>query len=193
MSPLVLLHWLKRQSLLVVFSTLCVLGIVGARKGSTGGSALSSGGGVGNLKGIMIGVLAMIIGLIMIALAMTTIGDMLDDNTIVWADYPGATALWGMVPMMMGIGIILFGVLLGWIGYGGGQVNVKTAVAAPLTAIVMVLMAPIVIDFLDSIIHHADGSKFQGLQIFSMVPMLYAIGVVFLPGVLGYLGAKGKN
>lgn len=149
-----------------------------------------SAGGMGNLKGSIIGILTMVVGLIMIALAMTTISDMLNDACITWSDYPGAEDLWGMVPMMMGIGIILFGVLLGWLGYGGKQVNIKTAISAPLVAIVMVLMAPMLIDFVDGVVNHTDAADFVGLDIFSMVPMLYAMAVILLPGVLGYLGVR---
>ena len=58
----------------------------------------------------------------------------------------------------------------------------------PLVAIVMVLLAPIVIDFTDGIINHTDKADFEGLDIFSMIPMLYAIGVIFLPGILGAIG-----
>jgi len=161
------------------------------KKGSDGGG--SSGIGGMGLKGIMAGSVSIFIALIMITLSMTTIANMLNDNTITWSDYPGAADLWGMVPMMMGVGMVLFGVLLAWIGQRGGQLRIKTAISAPLTAIVMVLMAPITIDFLDGIVNHANASDFLGLDIFSIVPMLYAIAVIMLPGILGYFGAGGKN
>lgn len=163
----------------------------GKKGGSSGG--MSSGGNVGSLKGIMAGAVSMFIGLIMIALAMTTIADMLNDNTITWSDYPGSEDLWGMVPMMMGVGLIIFGVILAWIGQRGGTIHMKTAISAPLSAIVMVLLAPIVIEFLDDIVNHANASDFLGLDIFTIIPMLYAIAVISLPGILGYIGAGGKK
>lgn len=155
-----------------------------------GGGGASSGGAMGNLKTIITGCLSIVVACIMIALAMTTISDMLDDACITWSDYPGAEALWGMVPMMMGIGLIVFGVLLGWLGYKGQDINIKTAISAPLVAIIMVMFAPIVVDFVDSITNHTDVADFTGLDIFQMVPMLYAVSVVMLPGVLGYLGVR---
>jgi len=148
---------------------------------------------MGNLKAIITGALSIVIACIMIGLAMTTISDMLNDGSITWSDYPGAEQIWGMVPMMMGIGLIVFGVLLGWLGYKGSDVNIRAAISAPLTAIIMVLFAPIVVDFTDSITNHTDIADFNGLDIFQMVPMLYAVGVILLPGVLGYLGAKGRK
>lgn len=158
------------------------------KKGSSTGGAMT--GGMGNLKGAIVGILTMVVGLIMIALAMTTISDMVNDPCITWADYPGAEDLWGMVPMMMGIGIIVFGVLLGWLGYGGKSIDIKTAISAPLVAIIMVLMAPMLIDFVDSVVNHTDIADFVGIDIFTMIPMLYAMGVILLPGVLGYLGVR---
>lgn len=158
------------------------------RKSSGGGG----GSGVSNLKGIISGCISIVVACIMIALAMTTISDMLGDACITWSDYPGAESLWAMVPMMMGIGLIVFGVLLGWMGYKGQEVNIKTAISAPLVAIVMVIFAPIVIDFVDSITNHTDAADFTGLDVFQFVPMLYAVGVIMLPGVLGYLGVRGR-
>jgi|GEM_PF-6377546 len=161
------------------------------KKGSGGGG--SSGFSGMGLKGIMAGSVSIFIALIMITLSMTTIANMLSDNTITWSDYPGAEDLWGMVPMMMGVGLVLFGVLLAWIGQRGGTINIKTAISAPLTAIVMVLLAPIVIEFLDDIVNHASASSFLGLDVFTIIPMLYAIAVISLPGILGYFGAGGKK
>ena len=157
-------------------------------------SRRSSGGSVGtaNLQTMLVGVLSMIIGLIMISLAMTTIGDMLDDACITWSDYPGAEDIWGMVPMMMGIGLIVFGVLLGWLGYGGRNIGIRTAIMAPLVAIVMVIFAPVMMDFVGDITGHTDAADFTGLDIFQMIPMLYAIGIMFLPGILGYIGSRGR-
>ena len=162
------------------------------------GKKMSGGGGIGggmsgSLKGIMAGSVSIFIALIMITLAMTTIADMLDDNNITWSDYPGAEDLWGMVPMMMGVGLVLFGVLLAWIGQRGGTIHMKTAISAPLSAIVMVLLAPIVVSFLDGIVNHTSASDFLGLDIFTIIPMLYAIAVISLPGILGYIGAGGKK
>lgn len=153
----------------------------------------SSGGGAANLRTMLVGVLAMVIGLIMISLAMTTIGDMLDDGSITWSDYPGAEDVWGMVPMMMGIGIIVFGVLLSWMGYGGRQIGIKTAIMAPLVAIVMVIFAPVVMTFIEDITGHSDVGDFTGIDIFQMIPMLYAISIILLPGVLGYIGTRGRG
>lgn len=161
---------------------------MGRRRYSSAGSGSS---GTANLRTMLVGVLAMVIGLIMISLAMTTIGDMLDDNTITWANYPGAEDVWGMVPMMMGIGLIIFGVLLGWMGYGGRGIGIRTAIMAPLVAIVMVIFAPVVMSFVEDITGHADVADFTGIDIFQMIPMLYAISIILMPGILGYLGARG--
>jgi len=161
--------------------------------GRKSGGFREAAGGMGNLKGVIAGSLSIIVACLMIGLAMTTISDMLDDGSITWSDYPGAESLWGMVPMMMGIGLILFGVLLGWLGYRGQSINIKTAIASPLVAIIMVLFAPIVIGGVEDIVNHTDAADYTGLDIFSFVPMLYAVAVVMLPGILGYLGVRTKD
>lgn len=160
---------------------------MGRRRGY---SQSMSAGGTANLRTMLVGVLAMVIGLIMISLAMTTIGDMLDDASITWSDYPGAEDVWGMVPMMMGIGLIIFGVLLGWMGYGGRNIGIRTAIMAPLVAIVMVIFAPVVMTFIEDITGHTDVADFTGIDIFQMIPMLYAISIILMPGILGYLGVR---
>ena len=163
------------------------------RGGSSGGSVSVGGGGMKTLQGAMMGAVTICIGLIMIALAMTTISDMLDDNTITWASYPGATQIYTILPMLMGVGIILFGGVLALMGMGGKPINIREAILTPIVAIVMVILAPIMMDFLDSVVNHADKADYTGLNIFTLVPMLWAVIIIFLPGVLGYLSTRGSS
>lgn len=157
-------------------------------KGTRGGYGR---GGMANMKSVMVGGVTAAIGLIMIGLSMTIISDMLGDTSITWSDYPGGEDLWQMVPMLMGVGLIIFGVMLGMMGMGGRALNMREAIATPLVAIVMVILAPIIIGFVDSVVNHTDAADFIGLDIFTLVPMLWAVAVMFLPGVLGYLGVRG--
>lgn len=165
---------------------------MGTRKGGGGSSRSSWGVSGANPQTVMLSILGFIIGLVMVGLAMTVIADMLDDNTITWTNYSGVSEVWGIFPLVMGFGVLSYSGMLGWLGAGGRQVNMKAAIMAPLLAIFMVIMAPVIMPFIEDITGHDDVADFSGITIYNIFPLLYAFITLIVPGFIGYLGVRGK-
>ena len=164
------------------------------RKTSSGGA----GGGPGsaaNLKTIILGVISIVVGLIMLGIAMDTVGPLLTGgaNAVNWTRYPGGESIITLFPLLMMISLVLFGGVLIWIGYKGTQMDVKSTILTTVVVVVGIIMLPLVITQCDALITRADIDSYTGLSSFlGLVPLLYVLGLTFITGMVGFKSVRGK-
>lgn len=165
-----------------------------ARKTGGGGEGVV-GGGV-NLKTIILGVIAIVVGLIMLGIAMDTIGPLLKtpaEGGINWTRYPGGQAIITLFPLLMMISLVLFGGVLIWIGYRGQTMDVKSTILTTVVVIVAVILLPLVITQTDTLITRPDIGTYTGLGSFlGLVPLLYVLGITFITGMVGFRAVRSK-
>lgn len=161
---------------------------MGLRKGGGGGGG---GGGGANIRTIILGVITIVIALIMLGIAMDVVTDLLDTGN--FTSYPGAEAMLGLFPLLMMISLVLFGGIMVWIGYGGGDMGIKGTILTTIVVVVAIILLPIVIDATDTLMERADIGDYTGLSSFlGLIPLLYVIGTLFITGMLAYKGVRGK-
>jgi hypothetical protein len=163
-----------------------------ARKTSSGGGG---GGGAANLKTIILGVIAIVVGLIMLGIAMDTVSPMLTGgaSAVNWTKYPGGESIIKLFPLLMMISLVLFGGVLIWIGYKGSQMDVKSTILTTVVVIVAVILLPLVITQTDALLARADLSSYTGLSSFlGLVPLLYVLGITFITGMVGFRAVRSK-
>lgn len=166
---------------------------MGFRKKSSGGA--SAGGGAANIRTIILGVIAIVIGLIMLGIAMDTVSPLLTGgaSAVNWTQYPGGESILKLFPLLMMISLVLFGGVLIWVGYRGEQMDVKSTILTTIVVIVAVIMLPLVITSTDNLLVRADLSSYTGLSSFlGLVPLLYIIGIMFITGIVGFKAVRGK-
>lgn len=158
----------------------------------------SSGGGVGggaNLKTIILGVIAIVVGLIMLGIAMDTVSPLLTGgaSAVNWTRYPGGESIITLFPLLMMISLVLFGGVLIWIGYKGNAMDVKSTILTTVVVIVAVILLPLVITQTDTLLDRADISSYTGLGSFlGLVPLLYVLGITFITGMVGFRAVRSK-
>lgn len=164
------------------------------RKKRTGGGD-RVGGGAANIRTIILGVIAIVIGLIMLGIAMDTVSPLLTGgaSAVNWTHYPGGESILKLFPLLMMISLVLFGGVLIWVGYKGEQMDVKSTILTTIVVIVAVIMLPLVITSVDTLIARSDLSSYTGLSSFlGLVPLLYIIGIMFTTGIVGFKAVRGK-
>ena len=162
------------------------------RKRSSGDGGLSGGA---NLKTIILGVIAIVVGLIMLGIAMDTVSPLLTggDNAVNWTLYPGGESILTLFPLLMMISLVLFGGVLIWIGYRGQQMDVKSTILTTVVVIVAVILLPLVITQTDTLLERTDIDSYTGLASFlGLVPLLYVLGITFITGMVGFRAVRGK-
>jgi len=167
---------------------------VATRKG--GGEGFTAGGGA-NLKTIILGVIAIVVGLIMLGIAMDTVTPLLTvtngTETINWTQYPGGESIITLFPLLMMISLVLFGGVLIWIGYKGNAMDVKSTILTTVVVIVAVILLPLVITQTDTLLARVDIGSYTGLGSFlGLVPLLYVLGITFITGMVGFRAVRGK-
>ena len=163
----------------------------GKKKSGGGGG----GGGAANLKTIILGVIAIVVGLIMLGIAMDTVSPMLTGgaSAVNWTKYPGGESIIKLFPLLMMISLVLFGGVLIWIGYKGSQMDVKSTILTTVVVIVAVILLPLVITQTDALLARADLSSYTGLSSFlGLVPLLYVLGITFITGMVGFRAVRSK-
>ena len=155
----------------------------------------SEGSGGANLKTIILGVIAIVVGLIMLGIAMDTVSPLLTGgaSAVNWSNYPGGESILTLFPLLMMISLVLFGGVLIWIGYKGQQMDVKSTILTTVVVIVAVILLPLVITQTDTLLNRADISSYTGLSSFlGLVPLLYVLGITFITGMVGFRAVRGK-
>lgn len=166
----------------------------GKKKGGGGGGF----GGSANLKTIILGVIAIIVGLIMLGIAMDTVSPLIDDTVnsttaVNWTRYPGGESIITLFPLLMMISLVLFGGVLIWVGYRGQTMDVKSTIMTTVIVIVAVILLPLVITQTDALLDRTDIGDYTGMSGFlGLVPLLYVLGITFITGMVGFRSVRGK-
>lgn len=169
---------------------------MGYRK-STGGG----GGGFGSSSGtnittLILGAVTIILALIGLGIAVDTIAPLLTGgaSALNWTRYPGGEPMLKLFPLIMMIGLIVFGCLLVWLGTKGKQMGIRSTVMTVIVVVVAVILLPIVMSTADTLYNNANTTKFTGLVSFlGLLPLLYTVGLMTVSGLLGFRNIKGKG
>jgi len=158
----------------------------------------SSGGGTGrnvNVQTIVLGVIAIVIGLIMLGIAMDTVDTLIGEgSTINWTAYPGGEPMLELFPLLMMISLVLYGGVLIWLGYSGKSMNVRQTIMLTIVIVVAIILLPLVITQTDTLLARSDIDNYTGLSSFlGLVPLLYVVGILAVSGVLGWRSVKGAK
>lgn len=163
------------------------------RGGGGGGGGLGGGGGA-NLKTIILGAITIVLALIMLGIAIDTISPYLTGgaSALNWTRYPGGEPMLQLFPLIMMIGLIVFGGLLVWLGTKGRAMSIKDTIMTTIVVVVAVILLPIVMDAADTLYDNANISNYTGLQSFlGLIPLLYTVGLMAISGLLGFRAVKG--
>lgn len=174
---------------------------MGIRK--TGGEAIGGGASGANIRTIILGVIAIVIGLIMLGIATSIVDDTIVSYTaggagalatnVTWSNFPGAEAMLKLFPLLMLIALVLFGGVLIWIGYAGKTMEAKNVIMTTIVVVVAVIMMPLIIDTVADQLSASYTTTFTGLnQFLSLVPLLYVIGSLAITGILGFRAVSAK-
>lgn len=156
------------------------------RSGGETGFGTASGS---NLTTIILGAVAIVLALIGLGIAIDTIAPYLTGgaSALNWTRYPGGESMLKLFPLIMMIGLIVFGALLVWLGTKGKQMSIKSTVMTVIVVIVAVIVLPIVMDAADTVYDNANTSSFTGLTSFlGLIPLLYTVGLMAISGLLGF-------
>jgi hypothetical protein len=158
---------------------------MGYRKGKGGGEG-STGGT--NLVSIILGAITIVLALIGLGIAMDTIAPLLTGGgqALNWTRYPGGEPMLKLFPLIMLVGLVIFGGIMVWLGTRGKAITVKDTIFTVIVVVVAVIMLPIVMSACDTAYDNANASVFTGLQSFlGLVPLIYTVGLMFVSGLLG--------
>jgi hypothetical protein len=159
---------------------------MGYRKGKGGGGA--GGGGSTNITTIIMGAITIVLALIGLGIAMDTIAPYLTGgaSALNWTRYPGGEPMLQLFPLIMLVGLVLFGGILVWMGTKGKSITIKETVLTVIVVVVAVIMLPIVMDAADTAYDNTNASSFTGLQqVLGIVPLIYTVGLMVISGLLG--------
>ena len=153
------------------------------------------GGGSGvNIQSVVLGVIVIVMGLIMLGIGMDTVDTLIGSNsTIVWTNYAGGEAMLEIFPLLMMISLILFGGVLIWVGYGGGQMSIRDTIMVTIVVVVAIILLPLVMANTDALLARSDIDNYTGLSSFlGLIPLLYIVGIMTVTGLLGFKAVRGK-
>jgi len=164
---------------------------MGFRKGRGGGGGV---GGTVNIRTVILGAIVIVLSLIMLGIAMDTISPLIaEEGPIEWGNYPGGKPMLSLFPMIMCIGLVLFGGVLVWLGTTGKAMGIKQTILGTVVIVVAVIMLPIIISTADDLLGRSDIETYTGLSSFiGLIPLLYTVGLMAVSGLLGYRAVRGK-
>ena len=169
--------------------------MAGFRKKSSGGGEGSGFGtaGAANLTGIILGAVTIVVALIGLGIAINTIAPYLTGgaSALNWTRYPGGEPMLKLFPLIMMIGLIIFGALTMWLGVKGRQMGVKDTIFTVIVVVVAVILLPIVMDAANTVYDNNYVGSFTGLTSFlGLIPLLYTVGLMAVSGLLGFRSVK---
>lgn len=168
---------------------------MGYRKSSGGGGGMGTASGA-NLQTIILGAVTIVLALIGLGIAIDTIAPYLTGgaSALNWTRYPGGESMLKLFPLIMMIGLIVFGSLLVWLGTKGKSLGIRSTILTVIVVIVAVILLPIVMDACDTVYDNANTSSFTGLTSFlGLIPLLYTVGLMAISGLLGFRTIRGKD
>ena len=137
-----------------------------------------------------------VLALIGLGIAIDTISPYLTGgaSALNWTRYPGGESMLKLFPLVMMVGLIIFGCLLTWLGTKGTTLGIKSTILTVIVVIVAVILLPIVMDACDTVYDNANTTNFTGLTSFlGLIPLLYTVGLMAISGLLGFKTIKGKT
>ena len=158
---------------------------MGYRKGEGGGESAS---GSTNLVSIILGAITIVLALIGLGIAMDTIAPLLTGggSAVNWTRYPGGESMLKLFPLIMLVGLVLFGGVMIWLGTKGKSMTIKDTIFTVIVVVVAVIMLPIVVSACDTAYTNANVGSFTGLTSFlGLIPLVYTVGLMFVSGLLG--------
>jgi len=153
-----------------------------------GGGGERGPGGAANLTSIILGAITIVLALIGLGIAMDTIAPYLTGgaSALNWTRYPGGEPMLKLFPLIMLVGLVIFGAVMVWMGTKGKAFTIKETVITVIVVVVAVIMLPIVMDACDTAYDNANAASFTGLQQFlGLVPLIYTVALMFISGLLG--------
>ena len=166
---------------------------MGLRKSKGGGG---SGGSTTNVRTVILGAISIVLALIMLGIAMDTVSPLLTGgaSAVNWTNYPGGEPMLKLFPLIMTIGLIIFGGVLVWLGTTGKTMSIKDTIMVTLVVVVAVIMLPIIVDAADGVMERADIGTYTGLKSFlGLLPLLYTVGLMTISGLLGFRAVRGGS
>jgi hypothetical protein len=160
---------------------------MGYRKGKSEGGGSGLGGG-SNIMTIILGGVAIVLAMIGLGIAMNTIGPLLTGgaSALNWTRYPGGEQMLKLFPLIMMVGLIIFGSLLAWLGTKGKSVTIWQTVMTIIVVVIAVVILPIIMDATDTAYTNEYASSFTGMTSFlGLVPLLYTVALMVISGLLG--------
>jgi hypothetical protein len=158
---------------------------MGYRKGEGGGESASGGT---NLISIILGAITIVLALIGLGIAMDTIAPLLTGggSAVNWTRYPGGESMLKLFPLIMLVGLVIFGGIMIWLGTKGKAMTIKDTIFTVIVVVVAVIMLPIVVSACDTAYTNANVASFTGLTSFlGLIPLIYTVGLMFVSGLLG--------
>jgi len=156
-------------------------------KGKGGGGGEGSAGAT-NITSIILGAITIVLALIGLGIAMDTIAPYLTGgaSALNWTRYPGGEPMLKLFPLIMLVGLVIFGGLMVWMGTKGRSFTIKDTVLTVIVVVVAVIMLPIVMDACDTAYDNTHAASFTGLTSFlGLVPLIYTVALMFISGLLG--------
>lgn len=166
------------------------------RKSKGGDFGGGGGGSATNLQTVILGAVTIVLSLIMLGIAIDTISPLLTGgaSALNWSRYPGGEAMLQLFPLVMMIGLIVFGGLLVWLGTKGRSMGIKSTILVTIVVVVAVILLPIVMDAADNLYDNANIDNYTGLTSFlGLIPLLYTVGLMAISGFLGFKTISGKS
>lgn len=161
---------------------------MGLRK-SRGSSGSGGGASSVDLRTVILGAITIVLALIMLGIAIDIISPYLTGgaSALNWTRYPGGEPMLKLFPLIMMIGLIVFGGLLVWLGTQGKAMSIKATIMTTIVVVVAVILLPIVMDAADTLYDNANISNYTGLTSFlGLIPLLYTVGLMAISGLLGF-------
>lgn len=165
-------------------------------KGKRGGGEGGGGSSTANLTSIILGAITIVLALIGLGIAMDTIAPYLTGglSALNWTRYPGGEPMLKLFPLIMLVGLVIFGGMMVWMGTKGKAFTIKETVVTVIVVVVAVIMLPIVMDACDTAYDNANAASFTGLQQFlGLVPLIYTVALMVISGLLGTKMLKGAG
>ena len=157
-----------------------------AKKSKGGGGGESAG--TTNITSIILGAITIVLALIGLGIAMDTIAPYLTGgaSALNWTRYPGGEPMLKLFPLIMLVGLVIFGGLMVWMGTKGKTFTVKDTVLVVITVVIAVIMLPIVMDACDTAYDNTNAATFTGLtSVLGLMPLIYTVALMFVSGLLG--------
>lgn len=167
------------------------------KRGGGGGGGTGTSGA--NLTTIILGAVTIILALIMLGIAIDTISPYLTGgaSALNWTRYPGGEPMLQLFPLIMMIGLVVFGSLLVWLGTKGRAMGIRGTIMTTIVIVVAVILLPIVMDAADTLYDNENIGDYTGLTSFlGLIPLLYTVGLMAISGLLGFQamrGGKGRD